>query len=101
MVAGRVDALATLIFKLSPSKSPLYQNTSKGSYRSWKKIVKVWMLMMMKEGIFAGHPSLVHHHLDLALLALGSHALAPLALTLAFALLHSPLPPLPFPCSPL
>ena len=30
--------------------------TSKGSYRSWKKIVKVWM--MMKEGIFAGHPSL-------------------------------------------
>ena len=30
--------------------------TSKGSYRSWKKIVKVWM-MTMKEGIFAGHPS--------------------------------------------
>ena len=31
--------------------------TSKGSYRSWKKIVKVW-IMMRKEGIFAGHPSL-------------------------------------------
>ena len=29
------------------------QFTSKGSYRSWKKIVKVWMMMMMKEGIFA------------------------------------------------
>ena len=29
--------------------------TSKGSYRSWKKIVKV---VMMKEGIFAGLPSL-------------------------------------------
>ena len=28
---------------------PFY--TSKGSYRFWKKIVKVWM-MMMKEGIF-------------------------------------------------
>ena len=32
--------------------------TSKGSYRFWKKIVKVWMMMMMKEGIFAGYPSL-------------------------------------------
>ena len=32
-------------------------DTSKGSYCSWKKNVKVWM-MMMKEGIFAGHPSL-------------------------------------------
>ena len=32
-------------------------DTSKGSYCSWKKIVKVWM-MMMKEGIFAGHPTL-------------------------------------------
>ena len=31
--------------------------TSKGSYRSWKKIVKVWM-MMMKKGIFAGHSSI-------------------------------------------
>ena len=34
------------------------EGTSKGSYRSWKKIVKVWMMMMMKEGILAGHPSL-------------------------------------------
>ena len=60
-------------------------STSKGSYRSLKKIVKVWM-MMMKEGIFAGHPSL-------ALLALASPALAPLALNaLVFARLHSPLP---------
>ena len=36
--------------------------TSKGSYRSWKKIVKVWM-MMMKERFFAGHPSLVKRKL--------------------------------------
>ena len=87
-----MDALATLIFKLSPSKSPLYQNTSKGSYRSWIKIVKVWMLMM-KEEIFAGHPSLALPPLDLALLALTSLVLALLAHNpLAFALLHSPLP---------
>ena len=40
-------------------------HTSKGSYRSWKKIVKVWMMMMMmmmKKGIFAGHPSLALPH---------------------------------------
>ena len=48
---------------------------SKGSYRSWKKIVKVWM-MMMKEGIFAGHPSVVLLSLDLASLTLASLALA-------------------------
>ena len=58
-------------------KLPNDNLTSKGSYRSWKKIVKVWMLMM-KEGIFAGRPSL----------ALNLLALNPLA----FAPLHSPLP---------
>ena len=43
--------------------------TSKWSYRSWKKIVKVWM-MMIKERIFAGHPSLALPPLHLASLAL-------------------------------
>ena len=54
------------------------ESTSKGSYCSWKKIVKVWM-MMMKEGIFAGHPSLALPHL--ALLAHTLLAFAPLTLT--------------------
>ena len=48
--------------------------TSKGSYRSWKKIVKVWM-MMMKKRIFAGHPSLALPPLHLASLALALLAL--------------------------
>ena len=48
-----------------------------------KKIVKVWM-MMMKEGIFAGHPSL---------------ALPPSTLPL-LPLPHLPLPCLPSTCSP-
>ena len=54
---------------------------------SWKKTVKVWM-MMMKEEIFAGHPSLAHPPLHIASLALALLALNPLA----FAPLHSPLP---------
>ena len=54
--------------------------TSKGSYRSWKKIVKVW-IMMMNEGIFVGHPSF-SSPLPLASLALASLALALLALAL-------------------
>ena len=49
----------------------LLANTSKGSYRSWKK---VWM-MMMKERNFAGHPSLVLPPLHLASLALALLAL--------------------------
>ena len=48
--------------------------TSKGSYRSWKKNVKVWM-MMIKEEICVGHPSLALPPLHLALLALASFAL--------------------------
>ena len=53
-----------------------------------KKIVKVWM--MMKEGIFAGHPSLALPPLHLSSLAL---TFALLALNpLAFAPLHLPLP---------
>ena len=60
-------------------------STSKESYRSWKKIVKVWV-MMMKERIFAGHPSLAFPSLHIALLALASLALALLTLNLlAFA----------------
>ena len=60
--------------------------TSKGSYHSWKKIVKVWMMMMMKEKIFTGHPSLALPPLYLESLALASLALALLALNLlAFA----------------
>ena len=55
-------------------------NTSEGSYGSWKKIVKVWM-MMIKEEIFAGHPFLALPPLNLALLALASLAIAPLPLT--------------------
>ena len=71
-------------------------DTSKGSYCSWKKIVKVWM-MMMKEEIFAGHPSLALPPLNLASLTLASVAFALLALNpLAFAPLH-----LPLLCSPL
>ena len=54
-------------------------DTSKGSYCSWKKIVKVWM-MMMKEGIFAGHPSLALPPLHLALLTHNLLAFAPLTL---------------------
>ena len=46
------------IFFLAPPTSPSFSNSSKGSYCSWKKIVKGWMMMMMKEGVFAGHPSL-------------------------------------------
>ena len=54
-------------------------------------------MMMMKEGIFAGHPSLALFPLHLALLALASLALALLALNpLAFAPLHSPLPAHPY-----
>ena len=53
--------------------------TSKWSYRSWKKIVKVWMMMMMKKGIFAGHLS-CSSPLHLASLALALLALALLAL---------------------
>ena len=49
-------------------------------------------MMMMKEGIFAGHPSLALPPLHLASLALALLALAPLA----FAPLH-----LPLPCTPL
>ena len=64
--------------------------TSKGSYRSWKKIVKVSMMMMiMKEGIIPGHSSLTFPPLDLAWLALASLALALNPLTILP--LHSPL----------
>jgi len=55
-------------------------------------------MMMMKEGIFAGHPSLVLHPLNLASLSLASLALAPLVLALAFTPLHSPLPRSPLAC---
>ena len=49
-------------------------------------------MMMMKEKIFTGHPSLALPHLHLALISLASLALALLALNpLAFAPLHSPL----------
>ena len=48
-------------------------------------------MMMMKEKIFTGHPSLALPPLHLALLALASLTLALLALNLlAFAPLHSP-----------
>ena len=50
-------------------------------------------MMMMKEGIFAGHLSLTLPPLYLALLSLASLALGLLALNpLAFAPLYSPLP---------
>ena len=45
-----------LYTKLDTTSDHLY--TSKGSYRSWEKIVKVWVMMMMKEEMFASHPSL-------------------------------------------
>ena len=54
-------------------------------------------MMMMKKGMFVGHPSLVHPPLLLASIALASLALALLALNLlAFAPLYSPLPCSPF-----
>ena len=66
------------------SNDPLCHFTSKGSYRSWKKTVKVW-IMLMKEGIFASHPSL---------------ALPPSTLP-CLPLPHLPLPCLPSTCLPL
>ena len=51
----------------------------KGAITLGKKIVTVWM-MMMKERIFAGHPSLAFLPLHLALLALNLLAFAPLTL---------------------
>ena len=76
---------AATLFPPMKTKHISFINTSKGSYRSWKKIVKVWM-MMMKERIFAGHPSLALPPLHLASLALASLALVLLALNLlAFA----------------
>ena len=59
-------------------------STSKGSYRSWKKILKVWM-MMMKEGIFVGHP----------FLALPPSTLPQLPLPHFLLHLHSPRSPSP------
>ena len=65
--------------------------TSKGSYRSWKKIIKVWIMMM--EGILVGHPFLALPPLTYAWFALASLALGLHALTLlGFAPLYSPLP---------
>ena len=64
--------------------------TSKGSYCPWKKIVKVWM-MIMKEGIFAGHSSLALPPSPpcLAYPCLACPCLACLALTLTLSLLTS------------
>ena len=62
-LAGKIKIPDTLTGLILITLKDVYQqnsiprkHTSKGSYRSWRKIVKVWT--MMKEGIFAGHPSL-------------------------------------------
>ena len=54
---ARKDGQAMIVTKVKlsihTSRIPV-----KGAIALGKKIVKVWMMMMMKEGIFAGHPSL-------------------------------------------
>ena len=82
---------SSLDLKVTANKHHKIFFTSKGSFRSWKKIVKDDD--DDERGNLCWSPFPCSSPLDLASLALASLALALLALSpLAFALLHSALP---------